>query len=147
MSLENSPNSSAEFGELSKLRFKRIFFLSLEISPNSRVEFGDFLQTQGLSLEIFRFKISKLIFFRKKQNLKNTHTQRLSLENSPNSRVEFGDLANSDSKETNPENMFFSKTTMSLENSPTSSAEFGEFSKLRFKRIFSEFGEFSKLKG
>ena len=60
--------------------------MSLENSPNSkdRVEFGELLQTQELSLEIFsklRFKISKLIFFEKKQNFKNTHTQRLSLEN------------------------------------------------------------------
>ena len=155
MSLENSPNSSAEFGEFSKLKFKRFF------SPNSRVEFGDFLQTQGLSLEIFsklKFKISKLIFFKKKSKFKKyTHSE-----------VEFGDFPELRFKRNKiPKTCFFSKTKMSLENSPNSSAEFGEFSKLRFKRIFFwvwrtlqtqesslenspntrvEFGEFSKLK-
>ena len=67
MSLENSPNSSAEFGEFSKLRFEGFFL------------FGDFLQTQGLSLEIFsklKFKISKLIFFEKKNDILKIHTLR-----------------------------------------------------------------------
>ena len=130
LSLENSPNSDS-----------KEFFLSLENSPNSMVEFGDFLQTQGLSLEIFsklKFKISKLIFFEKKSKFKKyTHSE-----------VEFGEFSKLKGwvwrfprtqiqKKQNPENMFFfSKTKMSLENSPNSSAEFGEFSKLRFKRIF-----------
>ena len=63
-----------------------VFFLSLEI------------------LSKLRFKISKLIFFEKKnRNLKNTHTQ--SLEISPNA----------DSKETKSrKHVFFSQTKMSL---------------------------------
>ena len=169
LSLEISPNSRVEFGDFSKLRFKiskLIFFgkkrklkkthtlrgwvwrilqtqgLSLEISPNSRVEFGDFSK--------LRFKISKLIFFGKKneKKKKNTHTQRLSLENSPNSRVEFGDFPELRLKQQNPESMFFFQKpkwvwrilqtqVLSLENSANSDS----------KDFFSEFGEFSKLKG
>ena len=139
--------------------------MSLENSPNSRVEFGDFLQTQVQNLQTH--------FFRKKQNLKNTHTQRLSLENSPNSRVEFGDFPELRFKRNKiPKTCFFFKNQnefgefsklkikrffLSLENSPNSRVEFGDLAKLRFKRnkipknMFffknqNEFGEFSKLK-
>ena len=126
MSLENSPTSSAEFGEFSKLRFKRFFS---EFGDFSKL--GDFLQTQGLSLEIFsklRFKISKLIFFGKKQNLKNTHTQRLSLENSPNSRVDFGDFLQTQVQ--NLQTHFFEKKSKFIKYTH-SEVEFGEFSKLK----------------
>ena len=86
-----------------KKSFARIFFF----------EFGDFLQTQVQNLQTH--------FFRKKQNLKNTHTQRLSLENSPNSRVEFGDFSELRFKRNKiPKNMFFKKQN-----------ELGEFSNLK----------------
>ena len=121
LSLENSPNLTSEcvyfliFVFFSKKMSLEILNLSLEKKPNSKknmranvflvtkyacrgcflyqkklrthifFEFGDFLQTQVQNLQTH--------FFRKKQNLKNTHTQRLSLENSPNSRVEFGDFS------------------------------------------------------
>jgi hypothetical protein len=44
MSLENSPNSSAEFGEFSKLRFKRIFFWVWRIlqTQNQKEKLSDF---------------------------------------------------------------------------------------------------------
>ena len=58
LSLENSPNSSAEFGEFSKFRFKR-----------KKSEFGEFFK--------LRFKISKLICSWKKWTGEKKQTQRL----------------------------------------------------------------------
>ena len=42
LSLENSPNSTLEFGKFSNLRKKNLLNLSLENSPNSALEFGEF---------------------------------------------------------------------------------------------------------
>ena len=162
MSLENSPNSSAEFGEFSKLRF-RFFFLSLENSPNSRVEFGEFSKLKGW---VWRkspnsgSKSPNSFFSKKNRNLKNTHTQRLSLEN----LLSLDNSPNSDSKD-----FFFwvwrtlQTQELSLENSPNSRVEFGEnlqtqvqnlqihfflqnneLKKLQNSEV--EFGEFSKLR-
>ena len=139
LSLQNSPNSALEFGEFSKLIlvfekktcFRDFVFFNLSSgkSPNSRVEFGDFSK--------LRFKNSKLIFFGKKRNLKNTHThsvwrilqtQGLSLEISPNSRVEFGDFSKLRFKISKL--IFFGKKTK-FKKYTHSEVEFGEFSKLK----------------
>ena len=121
MSLENSPNSSAEFGEFSKLRFKRFFFLSLENSPNSRIEFGEFSKLKGW---VWRkspnsgSKSPNSFFSKKKSKLKKyTHSE-----------VEFGEFAEfGQFSKLRFKRFFF----LSLENSPNSRVEFGEFSKLK----------------
>ena len=67
LSLEETPNSSCEFGVSSKLIFFLVCLLSLEISPNSTFEFGEISKLRLFSLFFPEFG-----------------------EFSPNSKVEFG---------------------------------------------------------
>jgi hypothetical protein len=77
--LQNSPNSTLEFGEFSKLRKKNLLNLSLENSPNSALEFGEF---------------SKLILVCEKKHVFGIlFLLNLSSGKSPNSTLEFGEFS------------------------------------------------------
>ena len=137
--LENSLNSTLEFGEFSKVR-KKTYFES---------EFGEFSKFNLWVLDFFQF-----IVLQKKMNLEILN---LSLENSSNSEKiyfesEFGELTK---LENSPNSFWFLKKkhvfgilfllNLSSGKSPNSTLEFGEFSKLNlWVCVFFKFRFFSK---